>query len=55
MRLKEIKELLLSRQYPESLVDRALKKAKQIPRKVALFKVKKKELKKKQFSHLNMI
>ena len=43
MRLNEIKELLLARQYPESLVDRAIEKAKLIPRKVALFKVKKKE------------
>ena len=33
MRLEEIKELLLARKYPESLVDRAIQKAKQIPKK----------------------
>ena len=46
MRLHEIKQLLLARQYPESLVDIASQKAKQIPRRVALFKVKEKNLQK---------
>ena len=42
-RLKELKELLLARNYPESLVDRGIEKAVKIPRKVALLKVKRKE------------
>ena len=41
LRLKELKELLLARNYPENLIDRAVNKAKKIPRKVALLKVKK--------------
>ena len=42
MRLSELKELLLARNYPESLIDRGIEMAKKIPRKVALMKVKKK-------------
>ena len=38
-----MKELLLARKYPEALIDRSLKKALQIPRKVALLKVKAKD------------
>ena len=38
----ELKELLLARNYPESLIDRSIEKAKKIPREVALMKVKKK-------------
>ena len=41
MRLKELKELLLARKYTENLIDRAVDKAKKIPRRVALFKMKK--------------
>ena len=41
-RLAELKELLLAREYPESLIDRAVERAKKIPRKVALYKVTKK-------------
>ena len=40
-RLRELKELLMARKYPESLVDRAIEKARKIPRKVALHKVRK--------------
>ena len=40
-RLAELKELLLARKYPENLVDRSIEKARKIPRKIALLKVKK--------------
>ena len=36
-----MKELLLARKYPESLIDWSIDKARKIPRKVALLKVKK--------------
>ena len=39
-RLEELKELLLARNYPKSLIDRSIQKAKRIPRKVALIKVR---------------
>ena len=42
LRLKDLKELLLARNYPENLIDSSINKAKKIPRKVALFKVRKK-------------
>ena len=42
--LNELKELLMARKYPESLVDRAIQKARKIPRKVALHKVRKKSI-----------
>ena len=37
--LTELKELLAARNYPESIIDRSIEKAKKIPRKVALMKV----------------
>ena len=40
LRLRELKELLEARQYPQNLIERAIEKAKKIPRKVALLKVK---------------
>ena len=40
-RLSELKELLIARQYPEKEVDSAIAKARKIPRKVALFNIKK--------------
>ena len=42
-RLTELKELLTARNYPESLIDRSIEKAKKIPRKVALMKVEEKK------------
>ena len=42
-RLSEIKDLLLARKYPETLIDRGIQRAVKIPRKVALLKVKRKE------------
>ena len=39
-RLGELKELLLARDYPELLIESAIKKALKIPRKIALLKVK---------------
>ena len=42
IRLNELKELLLAREYPENLIDRAIAKAVKIPRKVALLKVRRK-------------
>ena len=39
--LEELKELLWARNYPESLIDRGIEKAKKIPRKIALLKVQK--------------
>ena len=50
LRLKDLKELLLAREYPENLTDRAIAKAVKIPRKVALLKVRKNV----QFLSLNM-
>ena len=41
--MREFKEFLLARKYPEALIDRSLKKALTIPRKVALLKVKAKD------------
>ena len=41
-RLAELRQLLLERNYPESMVDRGIEKARKVPRKVALMKVKKK-------------
>ena len=38
--MSELKELILARQYPESLIDRAIERARKIPRKVALLKVR---------------
>ena len=43
LRLKDLKDLLLAREYPESLIDGAIAKANKIPRKVALIKIKKKK------------
>ena len=42
IRLDDLKELLLARKYPEDLVNKSLNKARKIPRKVALMKVKRK-------------
>jgi hypothetical protein len=36
LRLGDLKELLLAREYPESLIDRSIDKARNIPRKIAL-------------------
>ena len=41
-RLKDLKELLMAREYPEDLINIAIFKARKIPRKVALLKIKKK-------------
>ena len=41
-RLSELKELLLARKYPEQIVDRAIHRAKKIPRNVALFNIRRK-------------
>ena len=46
-RLAELKDLLLARKYPESLIDRSIEKARKIPRKVALLKVKNKTAEKR--------
>jgi hypothetical protein len=40
-RLQELKELLLARKYPEQIIDSAISRAKKIPRKVALTKIRK--------------
>ena len=40
-RLAELKELLLARNYPETLIDRSIEKGEKIPRKIALLKVQK--------------
>ena len=40
--MTELKELLMARQYPEPLINRAIDKAKKIPWKIALLKVHKK-------------
>ena len=42
LRLKELNELLQARNYPETLIDSALNKERKIPRKVALYKIRKK-------------
>ena len=42
LRLKELKELLQARKYPENVIDSAITKARKIPRKIALYKVRKK-------------
>ena len=42
-RLAELKELLLARNYPKEMIDRAINKARKIPRKMALMKVQKKD------------
>ena len=39
MRLGELKELILERDYPERLVDSALMKARSVPRHVALRRI----------------
>ena len=39
-RLKELKGVLLQRNYPNSLIDRGIERARKIPRKIALLKVK---------------
>ena len=43
MRLDELKTFLLARNYPEKLLDSSINRARKIPRKVALLKVRKKE------------
>ena len=47
MRLRELKMLLLQRGYNEKCIERALEKAKKVPRKQALRKNKKKEQQKR--------
>ena len=42
-RLAELKDLLIARDYPENLVTRAIERAKKIPRRIALMKIRKKE------------
>ena len=42
LRLSELKSVLLERKYPEELINRGIEKARKIPRKIALLKVKKK-------------
>ena len=42
LRQKELKELLQVRKYPERIINSAITKARKIPRKIALYKVKKK-------------
>ena len=41
--MAELRDLLIARDYPESLVTRAIERAKKIPRKIALLKIRKKE------------
>ena len=43
LRLTELKELLTSRKYPNNLIDRAIEKARKVPRKLTLKKVNKKK------------
>jgi hypothetical protein len=43
LRLQELKNVLLQRKYPEQLIDRGINKARKIPRRVALLKVRKKK------------
>ena len=40
-RLEELRQLLLARNYPEDLINRGIQKARKVPRKIALMKVKK--------------
>ena len=54
-RLSELKELLLAREYPESLIDRSIEKSRKISRKVALYKVIKKITEKGSIFPLNFI
>ena len=42
LRMRELKIVLLQRGYPEELINRGIEKARKIPRKVALLKVRKK-------------
>ena len=42
LRLHELKILLLAREYPEDIVDAAINKARKIPRRIALLKVRNK-------------
>ena len=46
-RLAELKDLLIARNYPESLIDRGIEKARKVPRRVALLKVRRKESEKR--------
>ena len=48
MRINELKEMLMERDYPERLVDSALNKAKLVPRLTALKRVIRKKVKNKQ-------
>ena len=41
-RLAELKDLLITRNYPECLIDRGIEKARKVPRRVALLKVRRK-------------
>ena len=41
-RLAELKNLLIARDYPESLVTRAIERARNLPRKIVLLKIRKK-------------
>ena len=43
-RLTKLKEVNLARKYKESRIDRSIDKARKIPRKVAMLKVKKKKM-----------
>ena len=42
-RLAELRDLLIARDYPESLVTRAIERAKKIPRKIALMKIRRRK------------
>ena len=53
--MTELKELLMARQYPEPLINKAIDKAKKIPRKIALLKVHKKITENRPIFALNMI
>ena len=41
-RLEELRQLLLERNYPEKIINMGIEKAKKVPRKIALMKVRKK-------------
>ena len=41
--MEELKELLLEKNYPKTIIDNAIKEASKIPRKVALFRMTKKK------------
>ena len=43
LRLQELKTLLMAREYPERIIDSAINKARKIPRKIALLKIRQKE------------